>query len=757
MVTRDSRLTSTLVLAVLVLGFALAIGSERAPQASSPSAVHALFDLTTVATAPFPSDWFTVADRSNLTRRRVNLPVPDCTVRQSDCEDLAVMNTLDGFNAGPRLSIPFDGPIDVATVTSKTVFLVRLGSMSCDGDDRDANACEEDARHNRGDIVGIDQIVWDGATNVLHVESDEFLDQHTRYALIVTRGIRDMQGRDVEASDAFRRLRQSVRGEYRHELLEAMQAAHRIGVRERDILSTSVFTTQTVTSVLEKMRDQIKAATPEPADFRLGPGETRTVFPLAGVAGIAWNEQTGADPPSFTASTVNVPLLQIRPGVVDVIAFGKYTSPDYEVHPGEFIPPIGTRTGTPDTQGTNDIYFNLFLPSGPKPANGWPVAVFGHGNNQNKNLAFNVAATMAAHGIATIAINAVGAGFGPLGTLTVNQVGGGPVTFPAGGRGIDQNGDHVIGSNEGFAAAPPRTVIFFSDGIRQTVADLMALVRVIEVGMDVDGDGFPDLDPSRIYYFGHSLGSNYGIVLLSVEPSVQTAVFASLGSPVIENRRLSPANRPVLAQLFAARVPPLINVPGIASLAGVPVGPLQFDENLPLRDRIPLSVGLADGTLREIQSPVINTVAGAIAIQEVVENTKWVGGAGDPVAYATYLRKTPLAGLLAKSIICQFSMGDQTAPNPDATAILRAGDLADRTTFYRHDLAYAEMPTLPKNPHPFMVSTDIAAFRSIALAVQEQIAVFLITDGALTLQPQPARFFEVPIAGPLPESLGFIR
>lgn len=88
---------------------------------SSPTAaadVHALFDLTAPTTGPFPSDWFTVPDRSQNTRRRVSLPVPDCAERASDCADLSVINTLDGFNVQPRVSIPFDGPIDVSTVTS---------------------------------------------------------------------------------------------------------------------------------------------------------------------------------------------------------------------------------------------------------------------------------------------------------------------------------------------------------------------------------------------------------------------------------------------------------------------------------------------------------------------------------------------------------------------------------------------------------------------------------------------------------------
>jgi hypothetical protein len=143
---------------------------------------------------------------------------------------------------------------------------------------------------------------------------------------------------------------------------------------------------------------------------------------------------------------------------VGAIAFGKYLSPDYEVHPGEYIPQVGTRSGTPAVQGINEIYFNLFLPSGPKPADGWPVAIFGHvysGNKQGNSAAIAVAATLAEQGIATIAINAVGHGFGPLSTLRVNQAGSGPVSFLAGGRGIDQNGSHTITNTGGFFTAPP--------------------------------------------------------------------------------------------------------------------------------------------------------------------------------------------------------------------------------------------------------------------------------------------------------------
>src|SRR5262249_23776331 len=180
-------------------------------------------------------------------------------------------------NLQPRLSVPFSGPIDVSTVTSQTVFLVSLGST-----------VPGQGYMPRGTVVGINQVVWDVETNTLHVESDELLAQHTRFALIVTNGIRDTDGDRVEASREFRRFRQTVDGPYKQELLDAVREARRLGVRERDIVTASVFTTQSATAVLEKIRDQIHAATPEPADFNLGQDGTRTVFARQDVAGITF-------------------------------------------------------------------------------------------------------------------------------------------------------------------------------------------------------------------------------------------------------------------------------------------------------------------------------------------------------------------------------------------------------------------------------------------------------------------------------------
>jgi len=705
---------------------------------SAAAGVRPLFDIYNPADTPFPSDLFTVPDSTQNTRLRVALPKPDCSIRPTDCEDLDVINGLDGFNLLPRLSVRFDGPIDLTTVNNQSLFLIRLGDLPTNIE-------------GGTQIVGVNRIVWDPITNTLHVESDKLLEQHTRYALIVTNALRDVQGRPLESNEAFQRFRQDLNfgqthdrdlKDYRKSLLDALAAARAVGVEESDVVIASVFTTLSVTASLEQIRDQIKAGTPAPADFNLGSDGTRTVFPLDGVTGITFKQQIGVSPATFSTVPLNLSLLRIIPGAVGQVAFGKYLSPDYMVHPGEYIPDVGTLSGTPQVQGANEVYFNLFLPAGAPPPGGWPVAIFGHGSPNNKNnQPLEVAATVAAHGIATIAISFYGNGAGPLSTLTVSRTTGTSVTLSAGGRGIDQNHDNLISAiGEGRSAAPPRTIISSRDAARQTIADFMQLVRVIEVGVDADGNGSQDLDPSRIYYFGHSLGGMWGAIFLAIEPTVRAGVLNSVGTPY-DNLRLAPAFRASsIGVPLAARIPSLINSPGLTEIDGVAVGSPRFDENLPLRD----------------QPPVINTVVGAMEIQEVLDHMKWVTQSASSLACAPYLRKSPLPGVPAKSVLFQFSIGDQTATNPTTTALLRAGDLVDRTTYFRNDLAYAENSAVPKSPHLLLGSITTPSVAAMARGLQEQIAVFFASDGALVIYPEPRRFFEVPIAGPLPEGLNFI-
>ena len=658
----------------------------------------------------FPSDRFTVPDRAQNTWRRVNLAKPDCTLNVVRCQDIDVLNTLDGFNIQPRLSIAFSGPVDVSSVHSDSVFLVSLGSTL--------------GRGSFGDEVGINQIVWDPQTNTVHAESDELLEQHTRYALIVTDRVRDAQGKPVQA----RQFSTRNHGDDDDAVME--QSARQHG--HAHIVAASLFTTQTITTTLEKIRDQIKASHPAPARFDVGSAGERAVFPLSSLASASFVRQVGTAP-AFETSPLPLAALGVRPGV-GTLAFGSYVSPNYLV-PGEYIPQIGTRTGTPAAQGSNTIHFNLVLPGGTPPAAGWPVAIFGHGFTDSRfGGPFAVAASMAERGIATIAINVVGHGGGPLGTVVVSTTSGASVTVPAGGRGIDQNGDGAIDSNEGSIAAEPRTLIGSADALRQTTIDLMQLVRQIQVGIDVDGDGAADLDASRIYYFGQSFGGIYGTIFLGIERDVHVGAPNVPGGGVIDIVRLSPGYRlAILTPGVAAR--------GLLNLPPLPDGTPQFNENSPLRDLPAL----------------INTVPGAMALQDYLEQSEWSSQVGNPVAYAPYLRKSPLAGNAVKSVIYQIAKGDQSVPNPTSTALLRAGELAERTTYYRNDLAFA-LGSGVRNPHTFLtnIGGSLLAAQN-ALQAQAQIAVFFASDGALTIDPDGGNpLFETPIVPPLPEGLNFL-
>ena len=177
--------TSHMTFVALVRG-AAAVGLASMSFAALAAGVAVRFDLSNPSASPFPSDRFTVRDWSQNTSRRVDLPKPDCAVQPSDCADIDVLNALDGFSTQPRISVPFTGDIDPATVNSDTIFLVNLGdTLTLSG---------------FGDRVGINQVIWDPLTKTLVFQSDQLLQQHSRYVLVVTDGVRDARGRKINNS-----------------------------------------------------------------------------------------------------------------------------------------------------------------------------------------------------------------------------------------------------------------------------------------------------------------------------------------------------------------------------------------------------------------------------------------------------------------------------------------------------------------------------------------------------------------------------
>ena len=278
---------------------------------------------------------------------------------------------------------------------------------------------------------------------------------------------------------------------------------------------------------------------------------------------------------------------------------------------------------------------------------------------------------------------------------------------------IDQNASGTFDSTEGVNAAAPQTLIGNRDGLRQTVVDIMQLVRQLQAGVDVDGDGATDLSTSRVYYGGQSFGGIYGTQLLGVEPALRAGLVNVPGGPIIEIARLSPSFRSLVGIPLFTRVPSLYNAVPNAAFT-------NFNENIPLRN-LPL---------------LVDTVPGASAIQQVIDRTEWAQQSANPAAYAPHL---------TSPIILQFARGDQTVPNPTTSAIIRAGGLQLRSTVFRNDLAFAANPAVPKNPHAFITNIASVSAGAYALMGQAQMATFFATDGATTIDPDGlGPFFETP-------------
>lgn len=735
-------------------------GDHTLAQDSSPqekkSRVHVLFGLESLESGIFPTDIFSVADDAQKTGLRVNLPLPDCAAHASDCRDLSLINVLDGFNLQPRVTVPFDGDIDPTSVNSANAFFVELGNA-------DVDATQDEDEDGTPRVIGVNQLVWDPATRVLAAESDEQLRQHTRYAFVVTSGVLDASGTPVRAAEGLERFRHDldfgqthdrVLKVYRQELLHALAHLRKLGIFKEQVAGLSVFTTQSATAVLEHIRDEIKAATPDPANFLLGPGGARTVFSLGSIQNIEWQQQVKVNPPVFQPFQPQYPgetnpfllLDQFNPGAIGRIAYGSFNSPRY-ISDEPIMSPAGTRAGIPAVQEVDTLYLNVFLPAGTQPASGWPVVIFGLGGGDYKEeMPLFYAANFASHGIATVCINVVGQGFGPLSFLKVSLKDGSAVQFPSGGRSKDLDGNGtIVGASEGVSTISAAfKTLGARDAIRQQVIDLMQLVRVIEAGVDVDGDGVADLDPSQISYFGISFGAGaFGPMFLAVEPRVKVGVLASPGglNSRFDLLRMRPAARPQVGAALAARVPSLLNPPGLTSWAGIPVAPPFFDENIPLRN-LPI---------------VTDQVDGAMDIQRYFDNIEWIAASGDSASYMPHILKEPLAGMSPKAILVNFGKGDQTAPNPRTTQLLRAGNCADVTIFYRNDVAHAEDNTVFKNPHTYLQRWMLGGLSGpIGRGGQEQVATFLASGGQTIVHPEPARFFEMPISLPLPEDFSYI-
>jgi fermentation-respiration switch protein FrsA (DUF1100 family) len=686
--------------------------------ASVFAATTVLFDPSTPRTGPFPTDFLTVRDAMQKTGVRINLPVPPCTTQYTSCQETGLLEQFDGFSIRARAQARFSAAVSVNTLRSG-MFYIALNNLTSD----------EPGIHKNGEIIPVDQVVYDPTTNTVYAKPQSALDQHRRYAFVVTSSVQDAAGNPVAADPAYSACLRS-QDAYCAALAQVVGS---LPTLPNAVIAATIFTTMSATAWMEHARDSLQETAPRPALLQGGS------FLFSNLAGVVLHEQTGSNPLQFT--DLSLPLTNTLLAGLGAVVMGSYESPNF-LEADQTIRPVPSGPGLSAPYQMNQVYFNALLPASPKPAPGYPVVIFGHGFGDSRfGGPTAVAPTMARAGFAVIAINAVGHGFGPLSTVSFVDIHGNTTTLPAGGRGIDMNGDGQIDPEEGCTLVSP-IAYGTRDCFRQTVVDLLQLVRAIRAGIDLDGDGKPDLDASRIYYGGQSLGAMYGTMLMALDPSIRAAALNVGGATEVDIARWSPSYADLTTQSLAEHMPSLLN-------AGD-----GFNQDYVLPN----------------QPAHVATVPGAIAIQNELETLEWLAMYGDPMAFAPHLKISPLAGVTARPVLMQFARGDMTVPNPANSGLIQAAGLEANTWEYRHDLARAQAPYLPANPHAFLVffinlsgsTIQLPGLSGLAIGAdaQGQVASFFASDGAAIPDPNVlsalllgVKVFQQPAA--LPWDLGF--
>ena len=696
-----------------------------------------LFEPSSADIGPFPTDVLTTADATQKTGLRVNLAgAPACLGSDFVSCPLVtqLLNQLDGFSVDPQIRLCFSGAIDITTV-QRGVSIVRA-----DGS---------------GEALGVNQVFYDPFFyDAAHGRSiwcvlakpEHVLDQSTRYLLVATSRIREAAGQPIARDDAFRNCLKERGTGYCGVLARAVK---KVEPQDADIVGASLFTTMSATDWMEKARRFLRASPFLPTIVPAGP---KTIFDVSDLQSFDWLPQTNITLPP--GPEIPVPL---QLDGVQKVAFGLFLSPNFIQTSGALAGSIAvTPTARPiqDPVHVNDpslaifppgyvpISYHVFLPPSAGPNARIPVVIYGHGSGDSQfGGPTAIASTLAKAGFATLAMEEVGHGFGPGGlTSLTDSTGRYFVATP--GRGIPFRPDGSIQPGDGCVIPGP---IAIRDCLRQSAVDVMALVQNIEAnGLGVN------LDPSRVYYVGQSLGSFIGSLVHAVEPLVNAAVLNVAGDSAIDTARLSLGD--VLADFYLFSYNPVL----AAVVGDAPALDPAFDYSFPYRDQLTESPGPGIGD-----------------IQRVFEVADWLNIPGSPLAFAPHFQTRPLQDVPGKRTLFQFGFGDLEVTNPTQSGLVRAAmasnydpDAPLPVSYWRFDLAVAADPHLAHVfmegapfsilPHRILANPSLLDPANgdelvITLDMQRQVADFFSSQPIVVTPP----FFEVPTLSTLPETRNF--
>ena len=276
-------------------------------------------------------------------------------------------------------------------------------------------------------------------------------------------------------------------------------------IEAKELLSAAVFTTARADATVQKLRDAVEAAPmPTVSDLVVCDGATKSPCD---------DGLTGSDHQRGCVG-VDARYTEIQ---------GRFSSPIWQKGTRPYMDPedggaiVVDGSGTPQSQGMEDVCFSLSVPKGvPMPEGGWPVILYGHGTggSYRSPMGNGFAGDFAKIDVEGTLVGAA--------VLSFDQVMHGPR------RGETELGPDVLF----FNFANPKAA---RGNALQSVADwfrVERLARTLDLPDSLTGSPVL-LDPEKVFLTSHSQGSTSAPAYMAHSLHAKLGIFSGAGGGLI--------------------------------------------------------------------------------------------------------------------------------------------------------------------------------------------------------------------------------
>lgn len=228
-------------------------------------------------------------------------------------------------------------------------------------------------------------------------------------------------------------------------------------------------------------------------------------------AAVVYTTQTTVDDSQAIAAAIRNANPPPATPAESCVLRGSFRMCETKLHMADFTSG-GVVIDPPYPQGFYEVPVSVFLPNalGAEP---YPTVIYAHGLWGDRELAVAWAEMVCGRGYAVVAIDA-----------------------PKHGDHPDSTGISEALALLGVTGDPedPFLPLDARDNFRQAAYDKLQLLRRIDAGFDVDGDGTVDLDGERLHYYGVSLGAVMAPQFLAFAPRIHSATLVVGGVRLTE-------------------------------------------------------------------------------------------------------------------------------------------------------------------------------------------------------------------------------